>query len=163
MENWKDIKDLEGYYQISDLGNVRSVKRIVIGRNYPQFVLNPQISYGGYLSVQLRKDKKKYIYYIHRLVALHFCDGYFEGAHINHIDENKLNNTALNLEWCTISQNKKHSPTINCSRKYSESQIKEIRSLKENGMSIYAISKKYNDNSGTISNIINRKTYKNII
>ena len=160
MEKWIDIKGLEGFYQISNFGNVRSVQRVVNKRKYKSVPITAHITYGGYYSVQLRKCITKTIYYVHRLVALHFVDGYYDGAHVNHIDNNKLNNNAENLEWVSISENKKHTPTQNSSRKYTMEQVKEIRQLYLKGMSIYRISKNYKDNSGTISNIINYKTYK---
>lgn len=164
MENWKNIKGLEDCYQISSMGNVRSIDREINGRNYKGKLIKPLIGYGGYYSVQLRRNIKKHIFYIHRLVADHFLE-IKEGKNlINHIDENKFNNHYENLEWVTKSENHIHSNKGAgfLTRKFNDEEIKEIRSLFENGFSIYRISKNYNENSGTISNIINRKTYKEI-
>ena len=163
MEEWKDIKGFEGLYQISNLGNIKSLDRIVINRKYKGSYLKPQITYGGYYSIQLRKNKIKHIYYVHRLVATHFLNTQ-NGEYINHIDENKLNNKYDNLEFVTKSYNTIHSNKGAgfLSRKFDKKEIQLIREMYNNGVSIYKISKDLNDNTGTISNIVNFKTYKNI-
>jgi hypothetical protein len=51
---------------------------------------------------------------VHRIVAKYFCEGYFDGAVVNHKDCNKLNNNADNLEWCTSSYNTRHAYANNC-------------------------------------------------
>ncbi len=167
MEEWKDIKGLERFYQISNLGNVRSKDRIIedkVGSRKRKFFgknIKPHITYGGYYSVQLRTNVKKHIFYIHRLVATHFCKGDFN-LQINHINEDKLDNRADNLEFVTKSENAKHSKNSFHSRSFTNDQIKLMRTRHELGESVYSLSKEFNANSGTISNIINRKTYKNV-
>lgn len=164
MEKWKKIKGLEGFYEISSLGNVRSVERVVNGRKYKGCNIKPLIGYGGYYSVQLRKNVKKSIFYVHRLVAEHFIDKIDGKNIINHIDENKLNNNVENLEWCTNSENAIHSNKKAgfLSRKFTNEEILKIRQRHNNGETIYSITKDLNENGGTISNIVNYKTYKNI-
>ena len=44
---------------------------------------------------------------IHRMVAEIYCPGYFEGAHVDHIDCNVINNHYTNLQWCTPEYNLK--------------------------------------------------------
>ncbi len=158
----KEIKEVDCLYSISNTGDVYANDRIVNGRRYQKKILKLQIGYGGYYVIQFRKGTKKLIYYVHRLVAMYFVDGNFDGALVNHIDCNKLNNDSSNLEWVTKSENSKHSPTINSSRKYTNEDIYKIRKMKEDGLSIYRISIIYKENSGVISNIVNKKTYKEI-
>ena len=100
MEIWKDIEGYEGYYQISNFGNVKNVKtnKSLVG----------DINNAGYKRVILYKPKKKR-FLIHRLVALNFCDGYSNGLVVNHKDGNKLNNYYKNLEWVTRSENDLHA------------------------------------------------------
>lgn len=98
-EIWKDIEGWEGYYKISSLGRVLSVKRGI-------YKILDENS-GGYLRVQLCNNDKKQRPFVHRLVAKAFVDGYFEGADVNHKDFDRHNNTAENLEWVTKSQNSK--------------------------------------------------------
>ena len=100
MEIWKDIKGYEGYYQISSEGQVKSLisNKILIGDTNSL----------GYKRVMLYTPVKKR-FFIHRLVALHFCEGYSENLIVNHKDGNKQNNKAENLEWVTHSQNDLHA------------------------------------------------------
>ena len=100
MEIWKDIIGYEGYYQISSEGRVKSLisNKILIG----------DTNNLGYKRVILYTPIKKR-FFIHRLVALHFCEGYAENLVVNHKDGNKQNNKAENLEWITHSQNDLHA------------------------------------------------------
>lgn len=91
-EIWKEIKEYEGLYQISNLGRVKSLitNKILKGNK------NAEYNY-----VCLRKDGKQKIKKIHRLVAEAFIPNPNNYLCINHKDENKLNNKSDNLEWCT--------------------------------------------------------------
>ena len=100
-EIWKEIDDFSNYY-VSNYGRVKSLK---YGK---ERILVQNIERGGYLHVMLTKDRKKYTKKVHRLVAFAFpeiCGEWFEGAEVNHKDENKQNNKAENLEWCDHSYN----------------------------------------------------------
>ena len=99
-EIWKDIKDYEGLYQVSNLGRV---KRITTGR-----VLKPLKHANGYLMVKLSKNSIVYTKTVHRLVAEAFIPNPEHKSEINHIDENKTNNTVSNLEWMTRKENINH-------------------------------------------------------
>lgn len=103
MEIWKDIKDYEGYYQISNYGRVKNIQT--------NYLLNGDINSAGYKRVVLYTPKRKR-FFIHRLVALNFCNGYSENLVVNHIDGNKLNNHYMNLEWITRSENDLHAEKI---------------------------------------------------
>ena len=106
MEIWKDIPGYEGLYQVSNLGNVRSL-RYGNRDEVRELFLKPHTN--GYLQVELHKNGKRKMFTVHRLVAKAFVDGYDEGLMVNHIDENKKNNVATNLEWVSASQNVLHS------------------------------------------------------
>ena len=109
IETWKDIPKYEGLYQVSNLGNVKSLERPVNDNGgikiIKERILKKQKHYHGYLYVVLNNKKK----YIHRLVAQTFLDNPNNYKEINHKDGNKQNNVYSNLEWCTRSQNVKHS------------------------------------------------------
>ena len=100
IEIWKRVKNHEDYYEISSLGRVRNVitgKEIVGDTNSV-----------GYRRVTLYMPFKQR-YFVHRLVAEHFCNGYAKDLVVNHIDGNKTNNTSDNLEFITRSENDLHA------------------------------------------------------
>lgn len=96
-EIWKDIDNYVGKYQVSNLGNVRRVN----GK-----VLKPQERGHGYLSVWLYDghNRAKQVS-VHRLVAQAFLPNPDNLLEVNHLDENKCNNMAENLEWCSHKEN----------------------------------------------------------
>lgn len=108
-EIWKDILGYEGLYQVSTLGRVRSVDRAIYqqGRivNYKGVLMTPYIMKNGYTAIRLSKNGKKHNYLIHRLVAISFVKNANNEMYVNHIDENKTNNNADNLEWCSREYN----------------------------------------------------------
>ena len=98
-EIWKDIKDYEGHYQVSNCGRVKSIK---FGK---ERILKPKKDKYGYLHVNLYKNNIKKTYKVHRLVAEAFIDNTDNLTEVNHRDENKLNNNVDNLEWCNSKYN----------------------------------------------------------
>lgn len=102
-EVYKDIEGFEGLYEISNLGNVKSlVNNKGVAR---EKILKPFISGNGHLQVRLCKNKTSKLLYVHRLVAQAFLPNQHNLPCINHIDENKQNNVVSNLEWCTHKYN----------------------------------------------------------
>ena len=95
MEQWKPVKDYEGLYWISDLGNIKSAKGLK--RKATQI--------NGYEYVTLYKNGKQSHKLIHRLVAEAFLPNPDMLPEVNHISENKLDNSVNNLEWCTHKYN----------------------------------------------------------
>lgn len=112
-EIWKDIKGYEGLYQVSNLGNIRSLYKYK-GSN--KRVLHKIISNKGYYVISLVKNKRKKQYRVHQLVANAFIINDNNYPVINHIDGNKLNNNVTNLEWCTVSHNNKEAYRIGLSK-----------------------------------------------
>lgn len=112
MEIWKDITGYEGLYQVSNLGNVKSLPRKMWnGVGYfisKEKILKPNLTTSGYYSVQFMKDNIKKPFSIHRLVATHFLQEMY-GYEVNHIDRNKHNNHVSNLEFISHSDNIKHT------------------------------------------------------
>lgn len=101
-EVWKDIAGYEGLYQVSNLGNVRSLnwRNTKTAKN---LFLKPHNK--GYLQVELAKNGTKKSFVVHRLVANAFLNNPLGYTEVNHKDENKKNNNAKNLEWCDRSYN----------------------------------------------------------
>ena len=114
MEIWKDIKGYERLYQVSNLGRVKSLNKFK-GR-----ILKPIIQ-NGYAYVDLSKHCEHHRMILHRLVAETFIENPLHLPEVNHKDENKLNNCADNLEFCSSkynsnygTRNKRKSKPIQC-------------------------------------------------
>lgn len=112
-EKWKDIINYEGYYQISNFGNIRSLDRkIRFNKGYSikkGKMLKPILNKKGYYKVSLSKNQKEKRFFIHRLVAIHFIENPLSKEQVNHKDGNKKNNRVDNLEWCTNLENQIHA------------------------------------------------------
>jgi hypothetical protein len=112
MEIWKDIEGFVGYYKISNIGNVKSVERIVNYsdnrlRIYNSAIIKSHICGRGYNVIKLTKNKSKKTFYIHQLVAMAFLNHKPNGNKIvvDHIDNNKNNNDLLNLRLLSNMEN----------------------------------------------------------
>lgn len=111
-EEWRPIEGFEGIYEVSNMGRVRSLDRVImIGGTQPYGYHGSVISQrytGRIFTVTLNQGRKSKGFSVHRLVAKAFVDGYFDGAEVNHKDEDPTNNRADNLEWCNNNYNKKY-------------------------------------------------------
>ena len=104
-EIWKSIDGYDGKYQVSNLGRVKSVFTTYVTNNglrkkYRDVILKPMVQKNGYLYVCLWSENKKKNCLIHRLVAQAFVPNPYQHPEVNHKDEDKNNNSAVNLEWC---------------------------------------------------------------
>ena len=112
MEDWRDIPGYEGYYQVSNLGRVKSLDRIDItkkgySRHKKGIELKVVKKGAGYSAVHLSKNSLTEQVYVHRLVLEAFL---FESSmEINHINGNKADNRLLNLEYVTKRENQIHA------------------------------------------------------
>ena len=115
-EIWKDIKGYEGYYQVSNLGKVRSLDRFINGNNCKRLkkgkILKPFVNNRGYELVILSLRQKTKHFQIHRLVAETFIPNPDNLPCVNHKDENPKNNKIDNLEWCTVKYNINYGTAI---------------------------------------------------
>ena len=105
-EIWKDIIWYEGLYQISNLGNVKSLKF------WKERILKSYKNSAWYLRICLFKEWKCKILRINRLVAQRFTPNPLNKTQVNHINWIKDDNKVLNLEWCNDSENQIHSYRI---------------------------------------------------
>ena len=106
-EIWKDKKDYEGHYQVSNFGRVKSIK---FGKERILKLRTDKKT--GYLHVVLCKDGKAKAFTVHRLVAEAFLPNPHNYPCVNHKDENKQNNNVSNLEWCTYKYNSNYGTAI---------------------------------------------------
>jgi len=138
-EEWKDVDGYEGYYQVSNLGNVKSLKR----RNRGVDMIMSPIKGGGggkYRAVSFSVSGKIRKFFVHRLVAKAFIpnpNGYSE---VNHIDGKPVHNAANNLEFCDKRHNHLHAYAIGLQKPiigedvsthiFTEREVKFIRYIK---------------------------------
>lgn len=120
MESWKPVIGYEGYYEVSDLGRVKSVAhkgktgiRHNECRNFVGRVLKQNKKRNGYLSVDLCKEGHIRSIAVHRLVAIAFVPKSEGAEQVNHINCDKTDNRACNLEWCTAKHNREHAKANN--------------------------------------------------
>lgn len=99
-EIWKDITGSEGYYRVSSLGRIYSVRR--------DKILSPGKS-RGYLAVNIKLNNIRKSRSVHRIVAMEFIPNVESKPDINHKDLNKENNCIDNLEWVTKRENIRHA------------------------------------------------------
>ena len=115
-EEWRAVAGYEGQLEVSSDGRVRTLPSVRIGirngrehaQRKPGVVMSPFLAKNGYLHVAPKFGGSRKKLSVHRLVAAAFVPGQFDGATVNHIDGNKTNNDASNLEWATLSENTAH-------------------------------------------------------
>lgn len=187
QEVWRDITGHKGKYQISNIGRIKSLKRIVFSKSGYSFVVHEKITFGnkkpnGYYVFNLKRGGSSA--YISRLVAQAFIPNPDNKPHVNHIDGVPANNKVANLEWCTHKENMRHAwrtglfessrkkARINCGNRFrgeksytsklSNRDVLSVRKLHNKGKSNTELGKIYRVDQSTISNIIHRKTWKHI-
>ena len=148
-EKWKPIVGYEGLYEVSNMGRVRSLDHVDrLGRVIKGKLRKEQKSSNGYRQVCLSKNGQHKIALIHRLVASAFIDNPKRLPEVNHIDENKTNNIASNLEWCTRKYNNQYgTKPMRGERhpmaKLSAKQVAEIREKRKSGILLKDIALDY--------------------
>lgn len=174
VEIWKDIIGYEGRYRISNLGNVLSIKRRGSGCNKTGHNLKIKKDIHEYCYVNLYDGLKHKSYKIHRLVAIHYLDNPENKPQVNHLDFNRQNNMVNNLEWCSMSENHKHTwqngrgsnplhekGLNNPNTRYTLDNIKEMISLRRTGESYPSIAKHFGCSHSTVQRLT--KQYRQML
>lgn len=153
METWRPVVGHEGFYEVSNLGRIRSLERLVrcMGghlRTQRESVLRPRIDCYGYARVDLRDDGKRRTVGVHRIVAEAFLGAPpFAGAVVNHLDFDQTNNAAANLEWTTPAGNTRHSLAAGrmsgAGRKLTGHAVDEMRRRHLGGETIRALASEF--------------------
>lgn len=168
-EVWRDIEVYDGDYQISKTGKVRSQKS---GEWRP---LKRFLNRGGYEAVILSKNDTPRKFLVHVLVARAFVPNPENKPEVNHIDGNKMNNCAWNLEWVTRSENLRHATrtglmrykrgTNNGNARLTEDDVHYIREKyipKHPEFGASALSRKFHVNIKTVLRVIRHESYKDV-
>ena len=108
-EIWKDIVGYEGLYQVSNLGRAKSLTKRYGCCIRPEKIIAKVTNRQGYVVFNLRKDGRKKQVFLHRVVASAFVENPFGYPQVNHINGDKEDNRAENLEWCTAKENIHHA------------------------------------------------------
>jgi hypothetical protein len=175
QEIWKSIEGFEGLYEVSNLGNVRSLPRTVKNRYFPGKNRSLTSQKTGYKAVTLTGKGKRITDYVHRLVAKAFIANPENKPAINHIDSDRTNNNVMNLEWCTFQENIDHAAKVGSFNNVgehhpqsilTEKDVKEIRNrykkhCRKNGSG--ALSKEYGVSVSNIMDVIYKKSWKEVI
>lgn len=173
-EIWLPICGYEDSYEVSNLGQVRSLDREILNKGKIDKIKGKILSAckagEGYLFVGLSKNNKRKLVYVHRLVAAAFLPP-SDGPHVNHLDFDKTNNLATNLEWVTPKQNTDHAIAAGKFRiahmngmtlainnparakKLTIEQVKEIRAACAAGEKQRDIGKRFGIAQGVVSKI----------
>lgn len=173
-EEWKPVKGYEGYYEVSNLGRVKALSRIVqtktkngksCTRALPEHIMAQPHASNGYLQVALSKGGSPRIYRVHRLVAAAFLDNPYNLPEVNHIDEDKSNNSVSNLEWCDHAYNQRYGNKPakgerNGMARLSSSQVQEIRRRRASGEKLETIAADYGISINHVSNVAKGRRWR---
>lgn len=140
-EEWRPVPGYEGSYQVSNLGRVRSLDRVVKSKQgWKKFVkgvtMKQSIHHYGYPVVSLLKESHSKQYAVHILVARAFIPNPKGLPCVNHKDENKRNNNINNLEWCTLRYNNSYGTRVDrikASQMNDPKKSKPVRQLTKDG------------------------------
>ena len=175
-EVWKPVAGYEGIYEVSNLGRVRSLDRVRVfrdgrTRHYPSVMLSGKVGTHGYRAVVLANGSNRTVV-VHRLVATAFVPHAHGRDWVNHVDGDKLNNRADNLEWVTPQENTAHMMEMGLARfpkgseigaaKLTESDVVVIRSLALRGVMLKDLAADFGVAPPVISNICARKSWKHV-
>lgn len=164
-EEWEDIPDYEGLYQVSNFGRVKSTN------HRKTHILKPVPASNGYLQFCLSKKNVHKPAYVARLVAQAFIPNLDNKPQVNHIDGHPMNNHVSNLEWATQAENQQHAFKIglqlgqsgenNPRAKLTNEQVIHIRE-NPNNLTQYELAKLFNVKQSIISCIQLGKSYKHV-
>lgn len=168
-EIWKPVPGYEEWYKVSNHGRVMSFKRWPDGR-----LKKPSQIRSGYFTVGFTRRGITKTVYVHQVVAEAFIGPCPEGMQINHIDGDKANNRAENLEYVTPRENLKHAkdelgmPIWQTGEKHplsklTEKQVLEIRSKYPKGnITLRELAEKHGVSTATISSVLQRHSWTHI-
>lgn len=177
IEEWREIEGYEGYYEVSNLGKVRSLDRKVFNPKSGMTVrrgclFQPNTNHKGYKYVGFSKNGvRSGLLFVHKLVANAFVPNQENKPQVNHRDGNKLNNASWNLEWNTDAENQKHAKdnflkSRNDKHKdavLTNRHVLFLPKLFEIGMNQGMIAKIYGVDRHVIMNILKGVSYRQIV
>ena len=177
IEQWLPVAGYEGAYEVSNLGRLKSCARTRKTKGngtarLKEKIRTPGIKREGYAFFCLYKDSKYKASYLHRLVASAFIENPLSHPQVNHIDGDKLNNRAENLEWVTASENCQHAidSVLYVQAKgesagsavLTESDVLKIREMALSGIMHKDIAELFPVGRKAVTKIVNRQRWAHI-
>lgn len=165
-EEWINIKGFEGYYQISNCGQVKSITRTIIYKDKRRWdikerILIPYFNNKGYWYVNLSKNGKAKPCMIHQLVAKHFLQHKSDKPQVNHKDCNKNNNHADNLEFVNNSENQIHA--VRNGFRGTKLSIEDVLYIRKHScLATENLAKKFNVSKSLINQVKSRKIWNHV-
>ena len=172
-EEWKDIEGYEGFYQVSNLGNIKSVNRVIKRSTSSMKIkskhMSQYIGNSGYPMINLCINGKCKRHLVHRIVATAFLPNPLNKAYVNHIDGDKQNSNLENLEWSTPTENSIHAHEHGLanvgrgenqhSSKLNEEKVKYIR---ESSKTVRELSSMFNVSKQAIRDVKMKRSWKHV-
>lgn len=181
IEIWKPVVGYEGIYEVSSLGRIRSLPRIVKsrspnGRLMKGKIRKPNFRSHGYIQFNLydKENKNFAARNLHRIIAMAFIPNPENKPEVNHIDANPSNNSLSNLEWVTHKENIVHAVKIGLLRDQkgqknnmvvlSDDDVIKIKTMLKNGLTYYKIHENFfsHVSIGTIRAIKENRTWTHV-
>ncbi len=174
-ESWRAIRGHESKYEISDAGRIRSVTRVIVdSKGRKRRLRGRELSatpIDGYLAVNLPVPGGYRKAFVHQLVAETFIGPRPPGQVVNHIDADKSNNCAWNLEWVTPRENALHAARMGCFNTkgerngfaiLTEADVREIRRRRSEGVPAKVLAEQFRVSVPTIYAVASRKTWAQV-
>jgi hypothetical protein len=173
-ERWKPIVGFTGYYEVSNMGRVRTVSHFVRKGNGVRYVQGRlrtlQPVDGGYLKVRLYKNDTGHNRWVHRLVARAFLRNPQHKPEVHHRRDPKRNNAVTNLKWVTVAEHarltrlegKIRRGSYNGRSELNTRQITEMRELRRH-QTLRQLATRYGVGESCVSMIVRRRRWKHII
>lgn len=157
QEIWKPIQSFEGLYEISNLGRVKSLSKIIARKKgvyvKDEMFLKPLTTTCGYVRVSLYKKPKQHIIFIHRLIAAAFVENPKNKPFVNHLNGIKNDNRVENLEWVTSKENAMHAYETKLTGAHKRLSDETTIAIYNDSLEVAVISKKYNVSQSTVRSI----------
>jgi len=172
-EAWKPVPGYEGSYEVSNLGRIKSLSRLVPQgkqlRQTKECILVQDTSF-GYKRINLSVRGKSRKVMVHVIVLHAFTGSRPHGYTVNHIDGNKSNNVLSNLEWLTLSENHSHACAIGVRRagerhplaKLTTHRVHQIRAMFANGATITALALSFGVSRRGIGRVVKHQSWRHI-
>lgn len=160
-EIWKPVVGFERFYDVSNLGRVRSAR---------ERILKSYVARNGYIKITLQGIRSSKGFTVHSLVAAAFIGERPTGYHINHLDGDKTNNRADNLAYCTPEENELHASALglkargsrNGQSRLSESDVRDIKRRLKDGEQPTTIAADFGVRRATVYAIMEGKNWSHL-